>query len=727
MLGYEERVSFLCGHTWLSGTRSLTSNLIVILLYWPNALSATNESEPIFHLEPIVITAEKRRETVGKTPLSMSVVTNDRLQSYGITTIKDVSFLIPNLYISEFTARRTSFPYIRGLGSGQGEPVITTYIDGVPQLTPNTTNIELLDIDRIEFIRGPQGTLYGRNTLGGVIHIITKAPSGEKQIDTTIDIGEVSLERYKLVFNTPLALKNSAFTVATSYIERDGYFKNDFTGNTVDDQQALFGRATLRLTPADRWDLSVSIFGERDRDGDFVLFDLERIRKDPYHIDHDFEGKTDRDIIAPTVSITRYGAILDFLSITGYEHWSATDLTDLDFTQLDLLRRRTNESQSQFYQELRLQSSEDSGVELSSQLSLKWLSGISFFYSDFDHDSYNELRPALTMLLTPIRDVAAFDLEGNGVALFGQGTLTFYEKLDVNLALRLDYEHRDTDLGLISVSTPGNVQRNFNDDFTKLLPKIGLTYHWNDNLMAYGYAAEGFRAGGYNRNLAVAGNFKVDEEESWTYETGLKTTLFEDRVAFNLALFYIDWSDMQLDVRNTAIPIPGSFFLDNVGESESKGFEVELRAQGGRNWDLFGGFGYTSAEFKDYFDENSQQNLDDNTLPNVPEFTWNIGVQNQFTLNEEYHVFVNAEVAGIGKLFFDSANSKSQNDYVLTNFRAGIGGKTWSLEAWIKNAFDEEYVVLGFPSPFSPSGFVGQSGIPQTVGVSLRFMPTQWN
>ena len=696
------------------------STLLNVFLTFSLPILALGEERPTVDLEPIVVTAEKRSQALQYIPQSVSILNTRTISESGVTAVKEASYLVPNLYISEFSARRTSFPTIRGLGSGQGEPVVATYIDGVPQLTPNTTNIELLDIDRIEVIRGPQGALYGRNSLGGVIHIITQQSPPSEMMFGSIGFGEFSLQRYRLSISAPLVPDAAYFSIAGAYSERDGYVRNVDTGNSIDDREALFGRATLRLTSQDNWDISLGVYGERDRDGDFVLFDLESIRDDAFRIRHDFEGRTDRDIISPSLSISHYGVATDFVSITSYNYWRATDLTDLDFSAVDFLRRKTDEKQHQIYQELRLQSAEDAGLELTESLSLQWLAGISLFYSEFENRSYDEIRPGAALIppflppeLLPIRSFSEFELRDLGLGLVGQTNITFVNKLDLNLAMRFDYEHRNADVKAISNS----IFTEFDQDFTELLPKIGLTYRWNNYIMSYLHAAKGFRAGGYNRNINLGGSFKVDEEESWTYEAGLKTSWFENRLRLNTSFFYIDWDNMQLDVPNPETP--GRFFLDNVGESESKGFEVELQIRSQNYWELFGGFGYTEAEFEDYIDPITGLSVDGNNLPNVPEFTWNIGLHKRFVFRSEFNLFTAAELLGVGKLFFDNTNKESQNDYILANFRVGIGYERWSLVAWIRNAFDDEYVSLAFP--VSRTNFVGRNGAPQTVGVTLKF------
>jgi len=178
---------------------------------------SSEQAEPVSVYEEVIVVAQKRPESIEDVPLSVSVVDNETLKDAGIDSIKQTSGIIPNLFVSGFSARGTSYPYLRGIGAGIGEPAVTTYVDGVPQLSSSTTDVEFLDIDRIEFLRGPQGALYGRNTLGGVIHYISREPSRDWSFDLETSFAEASHQRARLSASGPLVENRAFFRVGGSF------------------------------------------------------------------------------------------------------------------------------------------------------------------------------------------------------------------------------------------------------------------------------------------------------------------------------------------------------------------------------------------------------------------------------------------------------------------------------------------------------------------------------
>jgi iron complex outermembrane receptor protein len=674
-------------------------------------------------LPAVRVTAEKRPQALQDVPMSVSVFDADRLENPTILSLRDVSYHIPNLYMSGLSARRTSFPFIRGLGSGQGEPVVTTYIDGVPQLTPNTIDIELLDLQRVEVLRGPQGTLYGRNTQGGVIHLVTRQAE-EAGRAGSITIGEFGLQRYDLSMTT-LPSKHAALSLSGVYTRREGYTVNDFDGSDVDDRDTIFGRGQLRLTPTENLEIVISVHGQVDRDGDFVLADLDELRQDPHRINHDYVGYTERDLYAPSVTIKRRGDRVETTSITAFTHWDADEKTDLDFTDLDLLRREVEEEQDQFFQELRWNSADDAAYELGG-LGLDWLFGLSYFHSDFEHDSVAITRPNLSFAtfgdVDERRDTAQFELEDYGIGVFGHATLAVTDRLELAAGVRYAYERKEADVNLAAETLaplPANVQ-SLSDSFDEVLPRVSASLRLSESVLTYVSAAKGFRSGGYNHNLSPAGALEFDEESSWTYEIGVKSTLFDNRVRLNAALFQIDWEDMQLDVPITGLP--GRFFLDNAGEAESRGFECELTVQLTQYWDAIGGVGYTDATFDSFIEPLNSTDVAGHNLPNVPEFTWSAALRRQQTLDSGLQTWLGVNVAGVGEFQFDNLNTERQNDYTLINLRGGFGKDGWRVEGWVRNLFDEEFIIAALPPPAAfatASGFAGRSGEPRMAGVTL--------
>jgi iron complex outermembrane receptor protein len=686
----------------------------------PATQPSAADSAPV-RLDPIFVTANKRDELLQEVPQSATVVTGQTIQEAGITSVKEASYLAPNVLLQEFSARRLSFPFIRGIGSGRNSPAVTTYIDGVPQLSFATSNQELLDVERIEFLRGPQGTLYGRNTLGGVINILTRKPTNDFYLWGGATFGNYDLQDYRLSFMGPIKGDELYIGLAGGYSTRDGYTINDLTGNDLDSREAVFGRAQLLWTPADRLEVRLILSGERARDGDYALGDLAQIRHRPHHVSHDFEGSTRRDIVQPALIVTYTGYAAQFTSVSSFQYWESKDITDLDAGPLDILRRQNAENQRIFTQEVRVASLADEPARLGDDAKLSWLLGAFFFTSRYEQDAFNEFRPGAAAVGIPFAFTQFEDsqLDDYGIAVFGQTTLTLWDKLDLTVGLRVDHEHKEADVGS-SASIPfiPSASASDSDDFTRLVPRAAIAYRWREDLMTYASVAHGFKAGGFNTASAPPGRLGFDQETSWTYEVGVKKSWLQERLITNLALFHIDWKDMQLDVPSGS---PGIAFVDNAGDATSQGIELEVLARPVRGLDLFGSFGYVDAEFDNYVQPNGRSAAG-NDLPFAPRTMWNLGAHYSLRLFDEVRAFARAEATGIGQYFYDASNAAGER-YTIADFRLGVGQRSrtvsWRVEGWVRNAFDEEYVPLAFPFPFAPSGYVGESGAPRTYGVSL--------
>ena len=232
---------------------------------------------PPVTLPQVVVTAQKEPADAQRLPLSVSAVNRQTLDSAGFSSVGEASIFSPNTLFAELSARKVSNPYIRGIGSSPSNPGVTTYIDGVPQLNANSSNIELIDIEQIEFVRGAQSALFGRNALGGLINVSTARPS-MTQWTSRIDspLGTQRERGIRGAMSGPLS-GNAALGLAFGTRARDGFTVNDVTGNTLDDRSATFGRAQFVYMPTPRWETRFIFGGERDRDGDYALNDLDEI------------------------------------------------------------------------------------------------------------------------------------------------------------------------------------------------------------------------------------------------------------------------------------------------------------------------------------------------------------------------------------------------------------------------------------------------------------------
>lgn len=668
-------------------------------------------------VQEVIVTAEKREAEVSDVPLSVQVLPNILLTRNSIENIAEASQYVPNLHLSEFSARRTSFPFIRGIGSGLGEPAVVTYIDGVPQLSPSSTNVELLDLERIEVLRGPQGSLYGRNTMGGLIHFISRMPDEVFRLNGNVSFGDH--QRQRLQLNSAGVLGGDFFgSISAVKLDRDGFTENILNGSQVDDRDTFAGRAQVVYRPGDHLEIGIQYHGERNRDGGFTLYDLASMRANPHQLAYDFEGETERTISSPSLTVRHQREAISFHVVVSQQDWDATDRSDLDFSPLDFLRRDVREEQQARYAEIRVASNAPVGQSVA----FSWQAGITWFDTEFDHASNNELRPTLVQLPISLYESAVYRLDDTGRAIFGQGDIHFSNRWHLGLGLRYLEEDKDAAVLLTSQVVPpplNRAEQTLNDSFDQLLPRLNLSFQPDDQQLVYASAAKGFRSGGYNRNTSTTGPLTYEEEESWTYELGYKGQWLSNRIALNATLFHINWNDRQLEVPNPILP--GRFYLDNVGEAESQGLELDGRALLTESLLLLAGVGLTDAEFTQYIDPFSGQDVQGNTLPIAPGNTWHLGLHLDRTQEDAGGWFANLDVTGVGKIYYDNINTVSQSDFQRVNLRAGLMRWGLTFEAWAKNVFDENYIPLAIPSSFSPSGYVGRPGDPRQVGVTVGY------
>ena len=678
------------------------------------AAAATQQVDPIT-LPTVNVTAQKEPADVQKLPVSVTVVPIDWLPLG--STVSDAGIYSPNTFFSEFSARKLTNPRFRGIGASPANPSITTFVDGVPMLNANASNIELMDVQQIEFVRGPQSALFGRNTLGGLINVASARPSLTRWSGrAAVPLGNYSAREFRGSASGPLGA-NLGVGVSVAHAQRDGFMTNDFTGNDLDYREATSGKAQLFWAPAADWEARLIVSGERARDGDYMLSDLAGLRQDPYRTQRDGEGRTDRDILSTTLLARREGTRMAFSSTTGLVQWKTFDETDLDYSPLPLVGRQNTEEAAQFSQEFRLASSPSASIALANRVSLGWQAGAFLFTQGYEQLAVNSyagfvLDPSLPIPVQQITPDA--ELDDFGISLYGQGTFTIGERLELTAGARFDREEREANL-LTSFApqiAPDTIV-DTEETFTNVSPQFSAAYRVRPNSTLYASAGRGFKAGGFNP-ASPAGNEAFGEEFAWHGEAGVKSSAMNGRVRFAAAAFWIDWQDLQLNLPNQQAL--GQFYIANVGSASSKGLEFEVNARARPGVDLFGAFGYTHARFGDGT-SSSGVDVSDNVIPNTPDYTAAIGAHLSRGMTSALNVYGRGEVVFYGAFKYDDANLAEQEGYSLANFRAGIESRYLFAEGWIRNAFDTTYVPVAFAFP-SQSGFLGEPGRPRTFGIT---------
>ena len=692
---------------------------LLLLALAPTATTAQSNQSPGIVLPTVIVTAEREASDIKDVPGSVTAVTSATINDAGLRSITDAYIFAPNTVFTEFTARKVSNARFRGIGSSPANPAITTYLDGVPQLNSNSSNIELLDIGQIEFVRGPQSPLFGRNTLGGIVNVTTARPSLASWTGGAIvPFGNAGLWEARGNVSGPVN-DRLAIGFAAGKQQREGYTVNGITGNDLDSRDATFAKAQALLVPNANWEARVIYAHERDRDGDYALGDLSAIRLTPFRVTRDFEGFTNRDINNLTVNLRGSGQNFAIETTTGFITWETEDATDLDYSPLPLATRDNFEDDRQFTQEVRIASPENAPLAIGAAM-IKWQAGVEYFNQAYNQDAINSfspfvLDPQLSFPVSMHSPEASIDT--NGIGVFGRATATFNDRASFTAALRFDHESSDAHLNTFfsPAFQPGNVvaaDQTFND----VSPQFAFGYRVDDNSNLYVSAARGYKAGGFNP-AALPGSEAYGEEHAWHVEGGVKSAFAGGKAAVNAAVFMIDWDDLQLNVPNPFVP--GQFYIANVGGAKSRGVEFDVTARPSQAVDLFAAIGFTNAKFA-AGTMAAGVAVDDNDLPYTPDYTATFGGQLSRSITSAIRGFARAEVVMTGAFAYDEANTEGQDAYSLVNLRAGARLRRLFAELWLRNAFDSRYVPIAIPYPgFAPSGFIGEHGRPRTFGVTI--------
>ncbi|WP_302464700.1 TonB-dependent receptor [Bilophila wadsworthia] len=689
-----------------------------------SAWSLPAGAEETYKLDPVLVTAEKRTENVQDVPVSVTAISEQQIKDSGIRSIQDVARQVPNLFIANWGFRGNSYAFIRGIGAVNNDPAIGFYVDDVNYMDSRVFDTNLFDIERIEVLRGPQGTLYGRNSLGGVVNIVTKKPDNEFHYGLEQTVGNENLYETTLYMRAPLIKDKLFFGVSGTSEQMDGYNTNDFLDKKVDRRRGLNGRMQLRWMPTDKLDVTANVDGEKVNDGVFPLTDMDQADKNPHHVSYNYEGRDKRDTLGSSLRVAYDAPWFKVTSITAYRGYNDVTRNDQDFMPYDLITAREDIKDRQFTQEFRFASPEGSGP-------LKWLGGLYLYKKHQDHTldlNYGQGAADMGMVPMAMTNTADSDIKTYGYAVFGQATYTLFDKLDLTAGLRYEYEKNKLDYasdylagGMVVPGMGSDIRGRKHDDV--FLPKAQIAYRWTPDFMTYAGVSRGYRSGGFNTSFLDVSDLAFDPEYSWNYEVGFKSSWFNNRVNFNTSLFYIDLSDQQV----TQVLPTANTVIRNAGKSRSMGFEVEASALITEGLLFEGSFGYTDAKYRRYSDKVSGMDYAGNRTPLAPEYTYNLALQYSLPLLESFDFFhkedsltwiTRAELQGVGKFYWNDANTLKQDPYELVNLRTGLETDNYSITFWAKNVFDKKYNCVAFA--FSGSSALAQVGAPRSFGVTFR-------
>nr|WP_319393676.1 TonB-dependent receptor [uncultured Desulfobacter sp.] len=664
-------------------------------------------------LETITVTAQKREGNIQEVPVSISAFSDYSLNDSGIDELEDIVRFSPNVHIKDKSI------IIRGVSQFMGakSSAVGFYMDGVSLPFEGQFSSELFDVERVEVLKGPQGTLYGKNSESGVINIISKQPENEFSSKLSAEYGWYDTEfgsspagHIGGYMNVPVVKDKFFLRFSGKLKDDEGYFKNVYNGDDeAGSEENYNGRVNLTWRPADCWDISfiVDAMSQDYSYGHFRYISGE-LNEGRGQISYDGPYSGEKNGNGQTLRIKYEGDGYDLISITGRR--DADDETDFDFDMTSIpawaMESHFHDDNTNYSQEIRLSSARRNTP-------FQWITGLYAF--DETMTSYqNKIRPS--GFSTWDTDVDSF-----GYAVFGQGTYTFFGKLHLTGGLRYDYTDFEGEQHLKTSSGESVYGKDF--DNGEILPKVSVSYDFSDSSMGYVSVARGYLTGGYNCKWATnADNLTYDAEYTWNYEAGMKSSWFDNRLVANLSVFYIDIKDKQVLEWDTTSTTASVKQIRNAANAYSTGLEFDLQARPAQGIDIFAGVGYTKARIDDWlaweYDKTTggayQYDYKDKYLPNVPEFTYNLGVQYRHCSG----AFVRADWLGTGSLYSDAKNSAKEEAYQLVNLRLGFESEKYDVYVWCKNLLDEDYFHVRYASAGSDQGIDGE---PRMFGVTVNY------
>lgn len=615
--------------------------------------------------ESIIVTAQKREENLQNVPISMSVFDEFSIGDKRIKAIEDIAPYTPNLmFFSDGNGENVN-PTVRGLrtDSGADSSSLGMYIDGVPMLSGDFYAV-IMDIERIEVLKGPQSTLYGRGTEAGVINIITKKPDNKAKFKIGSELGSDNKKEYYFSVSGPVVKDKFYLGLSGKHYEKDGMIENKYKGGQTDDREYNFGKLNLRYTPGDDLEMffTSQILGRKDGGVSW------NPKGAPSRENSSDVGKSEPDTWLNSLKVEYEYNACRFMSITTYKHKKQTEiLRDFDFSPKIFYHMNHNNDRKNYSQEFRLNSNLGK---------LSWLIGVNA-----DKDKV-EMDAGIDSLMPGYASNHQSDYEADSYGAFFHGEYFLNDDLSLNCGLR--YDHNNIDFK--EKGTNNDVAKSFSE----VSPKIGMKYHLTKESMIYTTIAKGYKPGGIYTYAAAGYPKDYEAETLWSYEIGVKNSFLNNRLNLNAALYYMAVDNMQV---TTFVHESGSNnsaeYKSNAAEATSKGFEMDLNYRAVKNLNFFASFGYNHTEFDKYKD--ARGDFSGNTNPLAPEYNYNIGAQ----YRSDQGCYARVDINGYGEMYLDRENDFKRDAYNLVNTRIGYEQDHFDIYLYADNLFDKEYDTDG--------------------------------
>jgi outer membrane receptor protein involved in Fe transport len=749
---------------------------ILFILLWSGGLFAQiDESTMQVILEEVVVSSTKETNELRTLPGSISLISPRMMEERKINSIVDLSSVIPNFFVPNYGSKMSTPVYIRGIGERSTGQAIGLYVDNMPYLDKSVFNFEFMDVQRIEALRGPQGTLYGRNAMGGIVNVYTYSPLDYQRTKITLTTGNYGLFRANTSVSKKIGNK-AGISLSGYYNGSDGFFENQNDGKRADKSQSAGGRFRFDYRPAEKWTVQLMANYDYSDQGAFPygVYTDGKIEVPNY----DYQGKYTREVAGSNVNVEFKNNKIIFTSSTGFQYFDDNLHMDLDYTPQPVFTNNQLQTERNWTQEF--------AVKSNTQNNYRWSFGAFGFSRGLQTNVTTTMgRMGIETVLQPILTAAtannprapqlvatdneipilgSFKTPAYGGAIFHQSTynnLFFVDGLSLTAGIRFDYEKTELDY---NASMSANIDAVMNGrpvgsqvagtnpvgfgsmSFTEWLPKASLKYEFNRKHYVYFTTAKGYKAGGYNIQMfadvvqkivekkyqnanpndiipeeepeAILETVSYRPEYSWNYEFGYKGEIINNTLYVEAAVFYVDVNDVLV---TQFVESGHGRLLKNAGRAESMGVDLGLTAYLIDGLTLSANYGYARAILKDYKPDEATD-YSGNFIPFAPQNTFSLGATYNRGLRNSRIIDrfnIQAQYNGAGRIYWTEANDVYQNFYGLLNLRTGVTKGVFELSAWTKNTLNTNYSTFYFETK---SLNLAQKGAPFQMGVDLRVL-----
>jgi iron complex outermembrane recepter protein len=685
--------------------------------------------------ERVTVTATKTGAAdVQSTPVAITVLPATALEQMGVHTVEGLAGVAPTVTISQHTG--LAQVTIRGIGSNItfGDPSSTVHLDGVYLGRPSMVFADFLNVERVEVLRGPQGTLYGRNSVGGTINIVTRQPTNTVETSVRLTAGNYHELRAEGAVSGPLIKNKVMGNFAILRGARQGFVKDlDHPDHTLGSEDTWAGRGQLRVVLGTHGELLLS--GDRGQYDGVPLTYAKPLVAKPDYVDQfknptslwrvrtsdSTSGKNIQQGASAKLAV-RLNGTTTLTSLTAYRRSNFRFFIDADATELQVQTSDVPEVQRQVSQEVTL-------VQRTAKLT--WIGGGFFF------DEHNEGQVEITLYRSLPFVIQSRPHAKNGVkagALFGQATYSLTRRVSLTGGVRYTNEQKDLDntggvyrFGTTTLAIPTSFY-DYVDDATyqAWTPKASIQMQVSGDTFVYASATRGFKSGGFNQFNPTAPESQrtFNPEFAWSFEGGLKRTMASGRVRVNTAAFFNDYRDLQVQ----SFIGPGVIDVSNAGSATIRGIEVEAAAASGRGVQLAGHFSWLDATYDRYlFRGPGSVTFDEagNRLNNAPEWSGSISAVYQFATGRAGTASVRSDVSWQSRVFFTPVNDaiETQRAYGLFHVRAGFEPKNrrWEIAVYVRNLGNQEYITGTANVP--QTAITGRPGDPRHWGTQFTIRP----